>query len=71
MTETKLIINPKTKVLKLIETYPELEEVLIGYVPAFQKLKNPILRNTVAKITTLQQAASISIPTSTSYRQSF
>lgn len=59
MTETKLIINPKTKVLKLIETYPELEEVLIGYVPAFQKLKNPILRNTVAKITTLQQAASI------------
>ena len=55
----KLIITPKTKVLQLIEAYPQLEEVLIGYVPAFKKLKNPILRNTVAKIATLQQAASV------------
>ena len=55
----KLIITPKTKVLQLIEAYPQLEEVLIGYVPAFKKLKNPVLRNTVAKIATLQQAASV------------
>lgn len=55
----KLIITPKTKVLHVIEAYPELEDVLIGYVPAFKKLKNPILRNTVAKIATLQQAASV------------
>jgi hypothetical protein len=55
----KLIITPKTKVLQVIEAYPELEDVLIGYVPAFKKLKNPILRNTVAKIATLQQAASV------------
>ncbi|MEW5909213.1 MAG: DUF1858 domain-containing protein [Thermodesulfobacteriota bacterium] len=55
----KLIITPKTKVLQLIEAYPQLEDVLIGYVPAFKKLKNPILRNTVAKIATLQQAASV------------
>lgn len=55
----KLVITPKTKVLQLIEAYPQLEEVLIGYVPAFKKLKNPVLRNTVAKIATLQQAASI------------
>jgi hypothetical protein len=54
-----LIITPKTKVLQLIETYPQLEDVLIGYVPAFKKLKNPLLRNTVARITSLQQAASI------------
>ena len=59
MENRKLIISPKTKVLQLIETYPELEEVLINYVPAFKKLKNPILRKTVAKIATLQQAASI------------
>jgi len=57
--ENKLIITPKTKVLELIETYPQLEDILIGYVPAFAKLKNPILRKTVAKIATLQQAASI------------
>ena len=57
--DQKLIITPKTKVLQLIEAYPHLEEVLIEYVPAFKKLKNPILRNTVAKIATLQQAASV------------
>jgi len=54
-----LIITPKTKVLQLIEAYPQLEDVLIEYAPAFKKLKNPVLRKTVAKIATLQQAASI------------
>lgn len=57
MENHKLIISPKTKILQLIETYPQLEDVLINYVPAFKKLKNPILRKTVAKIATLQQAA--------------
>jgi hypothetical protein len=55
----QLIITPKTKVLQLIENFPELEDELIGFVPAFKKLKNPILRRTVAKIATLQQAAAI------------
>ncbi len=52
-----LIITPKTKVLQLLEAYPELENVLIDLVPAFSKLKNPVLRKTIARITTLQQAA--------------
>ncbi len=59
MGNSKLIISPKTKVMQLIEAYPQLEEVLISYVPAFSKLKNPLLRKTVAKIATLQQAAVI------------
>jgi hypothetical protein len=59
MDKNKLVITPKTKILQLIEIYPQLEDLLIGYVPAFEKLKNPILRKTVAKITTLQQVASI------------
>lgn len=59
MEKSKLIISPKTKVLQLIEEYPQLEDVLISYVPIFSKLKNPILRKTVAKIATLQQAANI------------
>ena len=59
MDHNNLIISPKTKVLALIEAYPHLEEVLIGYVPAFEKLKNPVLRKTVARIATLQQAAAI------------
>lgn len=59
MERNELIISPKTKVLELIEAYPQLEEVLIRYVPAFEKLRNPVLRKTVARIATLQQAASI------------
>jgi hypothetical protein len=56
---TEIIIAPKTKVAELIDAYPQLEQVLIGYVPAFEKLRNPVLRKTVARITTLQQAAVI------------
>lgn len=55
----ELIITPKTRVLQLLRAYPQLEEKLIQFVPAFDKLKNPLLRNTVAAITTLQQAAAI------------
>ncbi len=59
MEKHNLIISPKTKILQLIETYPQLEDILISYVPAFSKLKNPVLRKTVARIATLQQAATI------------
>jgi hypothetical protein len=52
-----LIIAPKTKVAELVATYPQLEQVLIDYVPAFEKLRNPVLRRTVSRITSLQQAA--------------
>ncbi len=57
--EQKSIITPKSKVLQVIEDYPQLEEVLINYVPVFKNLKNPVLRKTVAKVATLQQAAAI------------
>ncbi len=59
MDNNKLVITPKTKILQLLEAYPHLEDLLIGYVPAFKKLKNPVLKRTVGKITTLQQVASI------------
>ena len=59
MGKNTLIITPKTKVHELIETYPELEDILIEIAPAFKKLKNPVLRKTVARMATLQQAASI------------
>jgi hypothetical protein len=55
----KLVITPKTKVLQLLEAYPQLENVLIGIVPAFKKLQNPLLRKTVAKVASLQQAAAV------------
>ena len=55
----KLIITPKTKIYDLLEAYPDLEETLISSAPAFNKLKNPILRKTIARITNISQAATI------------
>ena len=57
--DTTYIITPKSKVMDVIKAYPQLEEALVAKVPAFEKLKNPVLRNTVAKVATIQQAASI------------
>lgn len=52
-------ITPETKVGRLLDDYPELEETLIGMVPEFRKLKNPILRKTIARVTSLSQAARV------------
>jgi len=55
----KLMITPRTRVGELLDSYPHLEPVLLKLSPAFKKLKNPVLRKTVAKVATLQQAASL------------
>lgn len=55
----KLIITPKTKIYDLLDAYPQLEDILISAAPPFKKLKNPVLRKTITKITTLNQAATI------------
>lgn len=55
----KLIITPKTKIFDLLQVYPQLEDTLVAIAPPFKKLKNPVLRNTITKITTLAQAALI------------
>lgn len=55
----KLIITPKTKIFDLLEAYPQLEDKLIGMASQFKKLKNPVLRKTITKITNLSQAAII------------
>jgi hypothetical protein len=50
-----MIISPKTKIGELLEAYPELETVLIEMSPAFKKLRNPVLRRTIARVATIQQ----------------
>jgi hypothetical protein len=50
-------INPQTRVGALLDAHPELEAVLLDLSPAFAKLKNPVLRRTVAKLATLETAA--------------
>lgn len=52
-------ITPETKVGALLTQFPALEPVLIQLAPAFEKLRNPVLRKTVAKIATLRQVAQI------------
>jgi hypothetical protein len=60
MIETnKLQITPQTVVADLLNNYPELEDKLIEIAPVFKKLKNPVLRKTIAKVTSLKQAAVI------------
>lgn len=59
MEAQKPIITPKTKVGDILDHFPGAEELLISLVPVFSKLKNPLLRKTIARVTTLQQAAAV------------
>lgn len=52
-------ITPNTNINALLETYPQLENYLMGLNPKYKKLKNPILRRTVARIASLSQVAKI------------
>jgi hypothetical protein len=52
-------IEPSMKVATLLQDYPELEETLIEIAPPFRKLRNPLLRRSVAKVTSLRQAAAV------------
>ncbi len=53
----KLLITPQTRIGEFLDTYPELEELLISLSPVFDKLKNPVFRRTVGKLSTFQQMA--------------
>ncbi len=52
-------ITPKTKIIDIIETHPELIEVLAGYNKHFELLKNPVMRKTFARFATVKHAAKV------------
>jgi hypothetical protein len=52
-------ITSQSKLLDVLEAYPELESQIINIAPPFQNLKNPVLRRTVGKIATLEKVAQI------------
>ena len=56
---TKPDITPLTKIADLLDAYPQLEDELIAQAPAFKRLKNPVLRRTVARVATIEKAAII------------
>jgi hypothetical protein len=47
------------KVAALLDDFPELETLLYEIAPSFAKLRSPMLRRTVAKATSLRQAAKV------------
>jgi hypothetical protein len=59
MPRDNIEITPSTKVNDLLDTYPELEETLISIAPPFKKLKNPILRKSVARVATIKHISSV------------
>jgi hypothetical protein len=59
MAHEKPLITPQTKVGDLLKDFPELEETLVKIAPAFKKLRSPMLRRTVARVTNLAQAARV------------
>lgn len=52
-------ITPNTKIFELLEAFPKLEERLIEWAPVFEKLRNPFLKKTIARVTSLSQAAKV------------
>jgi DUF438 domain-containing protein len=52
-------ISPRTKVSDIIGKYPFLREFLVTLNPEFKLLENPIMRNTIGRIATLNKAAMI------------
>lgn len=52
-------LSPTSTILMLVRQYPFLIDALATHNSAFEKLKNPILRQTLGRVATLEKAASM------------
>ena len=52
-------ITPQTKIIDMIQAYPELVDVLASYNGHFGLLKNPIMRRTFARLATVRHASKV------------
>ncbi len=50
-------ITLETKIADILNNYEGMKEILIDINPKFEKLNNPILRRTIAKVAGVKQAA--------------
>ena len=50
-------ITLDTKIADLLNDYEGMKEILIDINPKFEKLNNPVLRRTLARVASLKQAA--------------
>lgn len=51
------LITPQTRVGEFLDHFPEHQDLLISLSPAFEKLRNPVLRRTIGRVATFQQVA--------------
>ena len=56
MNEKRFITENDT-IFDIVTSYPEIKERLLSISPKFQRLNNPVIFNTVAKITTVKKAS--------------
>lgn len=54
-----MIINTTTKIAAILKQNPQALEAIVSISPAFQKLRNPLLRKLMAGRTSLQAAAKL------------
>jgi hypothetical protein len=59
LKEAEMDIQHDTKLYDLLTAYPALEQKIMQIAPPFRNLKNPVLRNTVAKLATLEKVARV------------
>lgn len=52
-----MTVTPDTKIHDLLTEYPYLKDWLMSYRPAFEKLGNPVVYNTVGRVATIEAAA--------------
>lgn len=52
-------IAPTWKISRVIQQYPALLDVIVGSAPAFQRLRNPVVRRVQSRLVTVEQAAAI------------
>jgi hypothetical protein len=58
-TNSDYQITPETKIGPLLDRFPKLEKTLFEMAPEFKKLRNPVLKKTIARVTSLKQASAI------------
>ncbi len=52
-----MTLAPSDRLAPLLDAYPGLVDFLVGVSPKFDKLRNPLLRRTLGRLATLDQAA--------------
>lgn len=54
-----MIITKDSKIGGILKKYPHLLDILVNYNPHFKLLKKSLLRNTIAKLATVEKAAKV------------